>query len=156
VSSQSYGPANYTVFGCYDFSPPQSVQSQPIAAFGTYQSTNLTSPSNFTITANSTGRNFPWVSDNVSPEQAGALISFNSKTVLARFGVSFHNADQACANAEAEVPDWDWDKIQGASAGAWEDVLSRVTVDTAVEDATVVELLYSSVSGCLSLAQTMC
>ncbi|KAF7369100.1 Glycoside hydrolase family 92 protein [Mycena venus] len=141
---QSYGPSNYTVFGCYDFLPPQSVQSQPIVAFGTYQSTNLTSPSSITITANSTSLNFPWVSDNVSPEQAGALISFNSNTVLARFGVSFHNPDQACANAEEEVPDWDWDKVQSASAGAWEDVLSRVTVDTTTEDATVVELLYSS------------
>ncbi|KAJ6551370.1 glycosyl hydrolase family 92-domain-containing protein [Mycena capillaripes] len=142
---QSYGPSNYTVFACYDFSPPRSAQAQTIAAFGTYQSVNLTSPSTIQITANSTGLNFPWVSDNVSPEQAGALISFtNSNTVLARFGVSFHNPDQACANAEAEVPDWDWDKVQGASAGAWEDVLSRVTVDTTTEDATVVELLYSS------------
>ncbi|KAF8201195.1 glycosyl hydrolase family 92-domain-containing protein [Mycena galopus ATCC 62051] len=141
---QSYGPSNYTVFGCYDFLPPASVQSQPITAFGTYQSTTLTSPSTITITANSTSLDFPWVSDNVSPEQAGGLISFDSDIVLARFGVSFLNSDQACANAEAEVPDWDWDAIQNASASAWEDVLSRVVVDTTVEDATVVELLYSA------------
>jgi putative alpha-1,2-mannosidase len=115
--------------------------------FGTYQSTTLASPGNITITANSTRLNFPFTGDNVSPEQAGALISFaHTNTVLARFGVSFHSADQACANAEAEVPDWDWDAVQGASESAWEDVLSRVTVDTTTEDATVVELLYSSVS----------
>ncbi|KAJ6504131.1 glycosyl hydrolase family 92-domain-containing protein [Mycena vitilis] len=141
---QSYGPSNYTVFACYDFSPPSSVQAQTITQFGTYQSSSLSSPSTIKITANSTSLNFPWA-NSVSPEQAGALLSFtDTNTVLARFGVSFHNADQACANAESEVPDWDWDKIQSASAGAWEDVLSRVTVDTAVEDATVVELLYSS------------
>ncbi|KAJ6598444.1 glycosyl hydrolase family 92-domain-containing protein [Mycena vulgaris] len=139
---QSYGPSNYTVFACYDFTPPKNAQT--ISAFGTYQSTTLAAPGNITITANSTGLNFPF-SNSVSPEQAGALFSFTgSNTVLARFGVSFHNADQACANAEEEVPDWDWDKVQGASAGAWEDVLSRVTVDTTTEDATVVDLLYSS------------
>ncbi|KAF7377608.1 Glycoside hydrolase family 92 protein [Mycena sanguinolenta] len=141
---QSYGPSNYTVFGCYDFLPPTNVQSQPITAFGTYQSASLTSPSTIKITANSTSLDFPWTSDNVSPEQAGALISFNSKTVLARFGVSFLSSEQACANAEAEVPDWDFDNVQSASADAWENVLSRVAVDTTIEDATVIELLYSS------------
>ncbi|KAJ7182732.1 glycosyl hydrolase family 92-domain-containing protein [Mycena crocata] len=139
---QSYGPSNYTVFACYDFTPPQ--ESQSISEFGTFQSTTLAAPRNITITANTTNLDFPLTS-SVSPQQAGALISFTgSDTVLARFGVSFHNPEQACANAEEEVPDWDWEKVQGASAGAWEDVLSRVAVDTAAEDATVVELLYSS------------
>jgi hypothetical protein len=36
--------------------------------------------------------------------------------------------------------------VQGAAARAWEAVLARVGVDTGAEDATVVELLYSSVS----------
>ncbi|KAJ7472327.1 glycosyl hydrolase family 92-domain-containing protein [Mycena galericulata] len=139
---QSYGPSNYTVFACYDFTPPQS--TQPISAFGTYQSTTLASPNTINITANSTSLNFPYTA-TVSPEQAGALISFsNTNTVLARFGVSFHSSDQACANAEAELPSWDFEEVQSASAGAWEDILSRVTVDTAVEDPTVLELLYSS------------
>ncbi|KAJ7088618.1 glycosyl hydrolase family 92-domain-containing protein [Mycena epipterygia] len=141
---QSYGPSNYTVFACYDFTPPQTQSAQKISESGTYQSANLVAPNNITITPNSFGLDFPFT-NSVSPEQAGALISFTgSKTVLARFGVSFINPDQACANAEAEVPDWDFGKVQSASAGAWEDVLSRVTVDTATEDATVVELLYSS------------
>ncbi|KAJ7705451.1 glycosyl hydrolase family 92-domain-containing protein [Mycena rosella] len=139
---QSYGPSNYTVFACYDFAAPQSAQK--ISAFGTYQSTTLAAPGNITIKANSPGLDFPF-NNSVSPEQAGALLSFTGgKTVLARFGVSFRGADQACTNAEEEVPTWDWDAVQGASAAAWEDVLSRVAIDTTVEDATVVELLYSS------------
>ncbi|KAJ7604653.1 glycosyl hydrolase family 92-domain-containing protein [Roridomyces roridus] len=141
---QSYGPSNYTVFACYDFTPPSTLTAQPISQFGTYQSTTLTNPTAVTITANSTSLNFPFTAD-VSPEQAGALISFtNAKSVVARFGVSFHNAEQACANAEAEVPDWDFDNIQSASEQAWETILSRVAIDTDVEDANVVELLYSS------------
>ncbi|KAJ7220563.1 glycosyl hydrolase family 92-domain-containing protein [Mycena pura] len=141
---QSYGPANYTVFACYDFAAPKTVSAQTITEFGTFQSTKLTTPNTITITPNSTALNFPFTA-SVSPEQAGALIQFTkSQTVIARFGVSFHDPDTACANAEAEVPDWDFDAVMGASAAAWEDVLSRVTVDTAAEDATVVELLYSS------------
>ncbi|KAJ7054106.1 glycosyl hydrolase family 92-domain-containing protein [Mycena amicta] len=140
---QSYGPANYTVFACYDFAAPKLVSSQSIDVFGTYQSKNLSSPSTIIISPNTTSLNFPFTS-SVSPEQAGALFGFTGSTVLARFGVSFHDPDSACANAEEEVPDWDFDAVQRASAAAWEDVLSHIQVDTAAEDATVVQLLYSS------------
>ena len=64
---------------------------------------------------------------------------------MARFGVSFISVDQACANAEEEVPDWDWDTVQAASEQKWEDVLERIQIDTSKENITVVELLYSSV-----------
>ena len=79
--------------------------------------------------------------------QAGALLSFNSTSgiVLTRFGVSFLSKTQACANAQEEIPDWDWDVVQSASIAKWEDVLQRVSVDATSEDPTVVELLYSSV-----------
>ncbi|KAF7324703.1 Glycoside hydrolase family 92 protein [Mycena kentingensis (nom. inval.)] len=139
---QSYGPANYTVFGCYDFAAPASVSSQRPDEFGTYQR-NLSTTSTIIISQNTTSLNFPFTS-SVSPQQAGALFGFTGKSVIARFGVSFRSADAACANAEEEVPDWNFDGVQGASAAAWEDVLSRIGVDTAAEDATVVELLYSS------------
>ena len=59
--------------------------------------------------------------------------------------MSFISVDQACANAEEEVPDWDWDAVQAASEQKWEDVLERIQIDTSKENATVVELLYSSV-----------
>lgn len=65
--------------------------------------------------------------------------------MLVRFGVSMRSSAQACANAESEVPEWDSDSVQGASAGLWRDVLGSVQVDLDAEDATVLELLYSSV-----------
>ena len=79
--------------------------------------------------------------------QAGALLSFNSTSgiVLTRFGISFLSSTQACANAQEEIPDWNWDVVQSASIAKWEDVLQRVSVDATSEDPTVVELLYSSV-----------
>ncbi|KAF7313852.1 hypothetical protein HMN09_00542700 [Mycena chlorophos] len=135
---QSYGPSNYTVYACYDFSAPAAASAQNVTGFGTYQSKTLSSPNTVVISPNTTSLSFPYTS-SVSPEQAGALLQFQGSTVLARFGVSFLNEDTACANAEAEIPDWDWDAVQGASSAAWEE-----KVDTDIEDPTVVELLYSS------------
>lgn len=76
-------------------------------------------------------------------------------SVLIRFGVSFLNSEQACSNAETEVPSvkpskkssaqWDWNSVQGTSQGLWENVLQRIEIDTKKENSTVVELLYSSV-----------
>ena len=51
-----------------------------------------------------------------------------------------------CTNAEAEIPDWNWDKVEQASQAKWEDVLGRVELPASeTENADVVELLYSSV-----------
>lgn len=66
--------------------------------------------------------------------------------MLTRFGVSFISTAQACANAQEEVPDWNWDAVQSASVAKWQNVLQRVSVDVDLEDPTVMELLYSSVS----------
>ena len=60
--------------------------------------------------------------------------------------MSFISTEQACTNAEEEIPDFDFDGTAAASRAAWNDVLKRVQVGTNnVDDETVV-LLYSSVS----------
>ncbi|KAJ3766792.1 glycosyl hydrolase family 92-domain-containing protein [Lentinula raphanica] len=147
---QSYGPSNYTVFACYDFTP-STIES------GTYQSINSSSPTVFNISLAtgtlSTSLEFPFTS-SVSPIQAGGLFGFNASQVTARFGISMISSSQACLNAEEEIPTstsnnddeetWDWDTVQTASNDAWEGVLSRVLVDVEKENDTVVELLYSS------------
>ncbi|KAF8066727.1 glycosyl hydrolase family 92-domain-containing protein [Lyophyllum atratum] len=138
---QSYGTDNYTVFACYDFNAPNS--SAKVTAFGTYTSVSSTTPTNITVTQNKTSLSFPFQS-SVSRIQSGALLSFNSSTVLARFGVSFKSGDQACANAEAEIPSWDWDAVENASKTSWEDVLNRVSTDPTKENVNVLTLFYSS------------
>ncbi|KAL5521115.1 hypothetical protein ACEPAG_9037 [Sanghuangporus baumii] len=148
---QSYGTDNYTAFACYGFVPPTGVANQSLLQFGTYQSVSSSDKANVTITQNSSTLSFPFSSSPLGIE-AGALLSFGGDsdstssrhTILARFGVSFINTDQACANAEEEIPSWDWDTVQNASVSKWEDVLSRIEVDPSVENSTVVELLYSS------------
>ncbi|KAF9527225.1 glycosyl hydrolase family 92-domain-containing protein [Crepidotus variabilis] len=142
---QSYGPDNYTAYGCYDFINTSSVSAVKPVQLGTFQSNSTSQPTSITITplSSNTTLNFPYTS-STNPTQAGALLSFSSSSVTARFGVSFVNADQACRNAEEEVPTWDWDAVRSASQTKWENILGRVKVDTVAEDATVVQLLYSS------------
>ena len=88
--------------------------------------------------------------------ELGALLTFppnqnpgSATTILARVGVSFVSADQACANAESEIPDFDFDGTVSASQAQWRDILNRIQVDTTGVDDETVELLYSSVIPCI-------
>ena len=79
----------------------------------------------------------------------GALFTFapnpaGTTSVLARVGVSLVSADQACANAEQEIPDFDFDKTRAASRAQWSELLGRVQVDTRGVDPETVDLFYSS------------
>ncbi|KAF8193001.1 glycosyl hydrolase family 92-domain-containing protein [Pholiota molesta] len=150
---QSYGTANYTAYACYDFVNPSQPNATQLTQFGTYQSTSPSSPTTIAITPLNTSLSYPF-SGSTNPIQAGALLAFSapagsassfSSTVTARFGISFISAAQACLNAEAEVPTWDWDVVQEASREKWENVLERVVLPNLEnEDETVVQLLYSS------------
>lgn len=147
-AEQSYGTDNYTVYACYDFNATN------LKASGTYRSVSSTSPTNITVSPNVNSLSFPFTS-SVNKIQAGALLSFNSSTILARFGVSFKGSDQACANAEEEIPDWNWDAVEAASRTQWEGVLNRVSTDPSKQDANVLTLFYSSVSRASSAVNTI-
>ena len=71
---------------------------------------------------------------------------------MARVGVSFISTDQACANAESEIPDFNFDGVRAANEAQWEELLGRFSVDTKGVSEETVELLYSSVRAlCLYL-----
>ena len=65
-------------------------------------------------------------------------------TILVRVGVSFISSDQACANAEEEIPDFDFEGVRAASRAQWSELLGRIQVDTRGVDDETVDLLYSS------------
>ncbi|KAI0475401.1 glycoside hydrolase family 92 protein [Xylariaceae sp. FL0804] len=69
---------------------------------------------------------------NGYPLPGGAFVRFQSvdTPVLARVGLSFISTDQACSNAEAEIPDYDFDAIESAATSAWSEKLSPITVST--------------------------
>ena len=83
-------------------------------------------------------------------DELGALLTFNpaprgTTVILARIGVSFISSEQACANAEEEIPDFNFDEVHSNARAQWNDLLSRVQVDTADVPRETVELFYSSV-----------
>ncbi|PFH46413.1 glycoside hydrolase family 92 protein [Amanita thiersii Skay4041] len=84
-------------------------------------------------------------------DELGALFTFKpapgrgSTTILARVGVSLISSDQACANAEEEISDFDFDRVHRENRAQWNDLLGRFQVDTTGVDRETVRLFYSSV-----------
>ena len=64
--------------------------------------------------------------------QAGAFVRFKapqSGNLTARVGLSFMSTQQACDNAEREIPDFDFDRVREAAADAWKSKFTGVTVE---------------------------
>ncbi|EGO04001.1 glycoside hydrolase family 92 protein [Serpula lacrymans var. lacrymans S7.3] len=136
----SFGPGRYNAYTCIDFKG---------------EGYNFTSPAEYGV----------WIGDNPVQystniiqvytgfiSETGGLLTFPPAsndsslptTILARVGVSFISPEQACANAEDEIPDFDFDGTVQQSRAAWNDILTRVQVDTTGVDNETVSLLYSS------------
>lgn len=63
---------------------------------------------------------------------AGTFARFHSpkdNTILARVGVSFMDVNQACANAEREQPDFDFEGTRSTAESAWRKKLNVISVD---------------------------
>lgn len=63
---------------------------------------------------------------------AGSWVRFQAPsdgTLSARVGMSFISSDQACQNAENEIPDWDFERVRGDAETAWREKLSPVSVE---------------------------
>lgn len=71
---------------------------------------------------------------NISPEilPAGAWTRFNAPSenneILSRVGLSFMSVDQACSNAESEIPDFDFEGVHSDARQAWTDTLGVIEV----------------------------
>lgn len=78
----------------------------------------------------------------------GGLLSFpfdpkEPTTVLVRVGVSLISPDQACQNAEEEIPVFDFEQVRKNARDEWNELLGRFHVQ--VEDRDTAVLFYSSV-----------
>ncbi|KAJ3561336.1 hypothetical protein NPX13_g8988 [Xylaria arbuscula] len=85
---------------------------------------------------------------NGYPLPGGAFVRFESPDdpVIARVGLSFISSDQACANAEAEIPSFDFDAVDSAATDAWREKLSPIVVSTGGGvDPEQVKNLYSGI-----------
>ncbi|KAF8603565.1 glycoside hydrolase family 92 protein [Ceratobasidium sp. AG-I] len=82
--------------------------------------------------------------------EAGSLVTYSpspggsNTTLLVRAGVSFISAEQACASAEEEIPDFGFERVKSESRAKWNELLGRVRVDETGVDKNTTALLYSS------------
>lgn len=85
---------------------------------------------------------------NGYPLPGGAWNRFQSpgnSPILARVGLSFISSDQACSNAETEIPTFDFDDVHNAAVSAWRSKLSPITVTTTGVDPALATDFYSGI-----------
>ena len=111
----SFGQGTYTAYFCADFNGGR------IKDTGIFQNTRASTDFKDLTTQTST--------IDGPPIPAGAFVQFNLPTnhqILARVGVSFVSEDQACNNAETEIPNFDFNGTLATAEGAWRQKLGVV------------------------------
>ena len=84
------------------------------------------------------------------------MLRFNrlaaGEQILVRMGMSFISPDQACSNADEEIPTFDFEDVSQSSISQFETLLNRIRVEsTNVTNDTLI-LFYSSVRSLKSYA----
>ena len=82
--------------------------------------------------------------------EGGAWVRFNQAsnlTVTARVGVSFVSTEQACRNAESEIPDplGSFDAVKSNAADAWRQKLSAVSINPGGANESLQTAFYSAI-----------
>ncbi|PIL28599.1 hypothetical protein GSI_08641 [Ganoderma sinense ZZ0214-1] len=140
----SFGPGQYRAYTCMDFKGVDFDLGPPVE-YGTYL-------------GNSPVRNLPQGIQEYTGyrSELGALLGFAQNTatgeggtggetgIYVRVGVSFISPERACANAEEDIPGWDFEGVRAATRRAWNELLGRVQVETEGVDDETVTLFYSS------------
>jgi predicted alpha-1,2-mannosidase len=71
---------------------------------------------------------------------SGGYVVFRVKageTVTARVGTSFVSVDEARKNLQAEIPDWDFARVEAASHAAWDKQLGKIEITADEKDRRV-------------------
>jgi putative alpha-1,2-mannosidase len=126
----SFGQGSYYVNFCADFKG-SSIRDSGIFV----DSRASASVSNLTISRGINGYPLP----------GGGFVRFNPSSggqILARVGLSFISTDQACSNAESEIPDFGFDAVKQAAEAAWRIKLSNVAIDAAGADPSLITMFY--------------
>ncbi|KAK2603607.1 hypothetical protein QQS21_004188 [Conoideocrella luteorostrata] len=78
----------------------------------------------------------------------GAWVQFHppdSNQIKARVGLSFMSTDQACRNAELELPDFNFEKVRTAAEDTWRDKLDVVKVNASGVSKTLQRTFWSGI-----------
>ncbi|KAB5542884.1 glycosyl hydrolase [Coniochaeta sp. 2T2.1] len=117
--SPSFGTGQYNAYFCADF------RGAKMRRTGTFVRNEVKEDVKF-IDGSEPG----WYNPGGS---TGAWVQFErpekNDQIFARVGLSFISVDQACANAEREIPDFEFGKVQTAAREAWAKKLGAIEVD---------------------------
>ncbi|KAL2187253.1 glycoside hydrolase family 92 protein [Thermothelomyces heterothallicus CBS 203.75] len=114
----SFGTGKYDAFFCADF------RGAAIRRTGTFTSNNATEEPKF---LDGVGAGF-----HIPSGSAGAWLQFErpaNNSLLARVGVSFISMDQACQNAESEMGDWHFERVESDARKQWREKLGAIEID---------------------------
>ncbi|GAB7364908.1 hypothetical protein MBLNU230_g5699t1 [Neophaeotheca triangularis] len=132
----SFGIGSYTVHACIDF------MGAKLRDTGVFMNNRAgTQPKNVTVVEDGINN-----SPNILP--AGAWSRFQAPEngqLLVRVGVSFISNEQACHNAEAEIPDYDFDKVHQAARASWMDTLGTIEIIPGGANASMQTVFWSGV-----------
>ncbi|TBU57549.1 glycoside hydrolase family 92 protein [Dichomitus squalens] len=144
----SFGPGIYRVYTCMDFKGVGFDLGAPVE-FGTYLGNSpirgmVDGGQEYTGYRSELGALLGFKTNNAGSGGQTETETETETGIYVRAGMSFLSTDQACANAEAEIPDFDFEGVRGATREAWNELLGRVQVETDGVDSDTLTLFYTS------------
>ncbi|OJI97451.1 hypothetical protein ASPVEDRAFT_49456 [Aspergillus versicolor CBS 583.65] len=130
----SFGSGSYVPYFCADFDSDAGIRDNGVFV----NSRASTDVKNVTVSRSINGYPLP----------AGGFVRFNqhqSHTIKARVGLSFMSIDQACQNAEHEIPDFDFNATRSAAVDLWTEKLAPIRVSRNGIDHSVLTNFYSGI-----------
>ncbi|KAB8074024.1 glycosyl hydrolase family 92-domain-containing protein [Aspergillus leporis] len=130
----SFGSGSYIPYFCVDFRSASGIRDNGIFV----NSRASTNEKNLTISR----------SINGYPVPGGAFVRFNSptdNTVLARVGLSFISSEQACSNAESEIPNFDFNSTRSIAVDLWTKKLAPIRVSRTGINSSFLTTFYSGI-----------
>ncbi|KUJ23319.1 uncharacterized protein LY89DRAFT_635573 [Mollisia scopiformis] len=129
----SFGSGNYIAYFCADFS------GSPIRDNGIYANSRAsTDVKDLKISRSINGYPLP----------GGGFIRFESpgdNAILARVGVSLISSDQACSNAESEIPSFNFEATHTAAETEWRNKISPIVVNRSGVNDSMLQNFYSGI-----------
>ncbi|KAF2269372.1 alpha-1,2-mannosidase-like protein [Lojkania enalia] len=131
----SFGIGSYTSYFCADF------KGAKLRRAGAFSNSRNAQGSQVTIVTE--GKNPPLV------RPAGGWVQFqkptNNNQILARVGMSFISEKQACANAERELPSFEFDGTVEVAEKAWREKLDVIKIEDGGVSEVFVKAFWSGV-----------
>ncbi|KAL4893997.1 glycosyl hydrolase family 92-domain-containing protein [Aspergillus ambiguus] len=130
----SFGSGSYTPYFCADFHTSGSIRDSGIF---------VNSRASTTVQDLNISRGI-----NGYPLPGGAFIRFNSSQdniVQARMGLSFISSEQACSNAEAEIPNFDFNATEATAMDLWRKKFAPIRVSRQGVDRSFLVNFYSGI-----------